>query len=273
VQTIGGGNPNLKPEIADTVTGGIVLQPTFGFLKGFRASLDYFSIEMTSVIGSVSTNDTINRCFTGVNKALCNNIVFDKTAFGIFSVSSLSYNQASLETHGYDLEVSYRVPMDALHLPGNLTIRDLTTFTRSLKVGDGTVVVQKAGYAYGGMPNYTGQLIFSYDLARFSGVLTMRYFDNFRWDPSLIGPDQAGYDPKASNSINRNLFPGQALFNIAASYNLVDSGTRRLQIFANINNIFNRFPPPQAGIALNLNGQQMYDTVGRYYRAGIRFTY
>ena len=44
------GNPNLTPEIADTFTAGLALQPTWSWLSGFRASFDYYNIIINNVI-------------------------------------------------------------------------------------------------------------------------------------------------------------------------------------------------------------------------------
>jgi len=274
ITTISGGNPELQPEIADSITAGIVLQPTVSLLSGLRTSFDYFSINMTGVIGSISAPDTIQRCFNG-NKALCANIVFDKSAFGIFSVSGLAYNQASLKTRGYDIEVAYRVPLDRLPLevPGRLDIRSLTTLVKSIEVGDGTVVTEKAGFANGGMPKVVGSVLLNYQINRLNLSLTARYFSDIHWDPALIGPDDPKYNPAASNSINRNLFPGQALFNVAFQYDLVARDRRGLQVFGTVNNLFDRQPNIQGAIAFNQNSPQLYDTVGRYYRLGLRFSY
>ena len=46
------GNPNLEPELANTTTVGVVLQP--GFAPGLSVSLDYYEIKMTGAIGNLN---------------------------------------------------------------------------------------------------------------------------------------------------------------------------------------------------------------------------
>ena len=46
-----GGNANLKPEIGDTRTIGVVFTPTF--LDGFTATVDYFNIDVSNAIGAI----------------------------------------------------------------------------------------------------------------------------------------------------------------------------------------------------------------------------
>ena len=55
-----GGNPNLDPESADTVTFGIVFQP--GFLDGLSVAVDYFNIRVEDVISRYGADYTINQC-------------------------------------------------------------------------------------------------------------------------------------------------------------------------------------------------------------------
>jgi len=55
-----GGNPNLKPEVGDTKSVGIVLTPTF--LAGFSATVDYADIKITDVITSYGPNLIQNNC-------------------------------------------------------------------------------------------------------------------------------------------------------------------------------------------------------------------
>jgi iron complex outermembrane receptor protein len=51
---IGGGNPNLKPEKSESLSGGVILTPRF--LPGFRFSVDYTHITKTDELGSLSNN-------------------------------------------------------------------------------------------------------------------------------------------------------------------------------------------------------------------------
>src|SRR5690606_17892700 len=56
-----GGNPGLSPEEADTWTLGVVFQPSF--LPRFNASIDYYSIEIEGLVGTVGALNTVNDCY------------------------------------------------------------------------------------------------------------------------------------------------------------------------------------------------------------------
>ena len=57
------GNPNLRPEKADSWNIGGVISPRF--LPGFSASVDYFRIDLDGAIDSLSAQNIINLCFQG----------------------------------------------------------------------------------------------------------------------------------------------------------------------------------------------------------------
>ena len=73
--TLGGGNPNLAPEVANTWTAGAVLTPR-KFLPGFTATFDYYDIKIDGTIGSFGSNDIQNTCAT--TGQLCNLIHRDQ---------------------------------------------------------------------------------------------------------------------------------------------------------------------------------------------------
>jgi iron complex outermembrane receptor protein len=56
-----GGNPDLQPEEAETLTIGFVATPTF--LPGFSASVDYYNIDITDAISTVGSSVTMQLCY------------------------------------------------------------------------------------------------------------------------------------------------------------------------------------------------------------------
>ncbi len=67
VFTTTGGNPNLKPEKADTYSAGLVLTPKFGtpLLSNFSASIDYYRIKLAGAVGTISANAILPKCYNG----------------------------------------------------------------------------------------------------------------------------------------------------------------------------------------------------------------
>src|SRR6185369_13964448 len=63
-----GGNPDLKPEKADTTTAGIVFQPHF--FEGFQASLDWYEVRIDGAIAQLSGQTIVDQCNAG-DASLC----------------------------------------------------------------------------------------------------------------------------------------------------------------------------------------------------------
>jgi outer membrane receptor protein involved in Fe transport len=111
-----GGNPDLSPETADTYTLGGVFTPRF--LPGFQASIDYYHIDLTNIIGSIPLGVSLNNCLAG-NKTYCANIVRNPVTGILFgtTVGAGGYfvgnnvNVASERVQGLDIQASYRLPL------------------------------------------------------------------------------------------------------------------------------------------------------------------
>jgi len=102
-----GGNPDLKAEEARTKVMGFVYQPSF--LEGFSVSLDGYDVALSSAIGNLTEQATIDECFkTG---ALCDKI--EKGTDGLIKLIRVNFiNINAAKVSGYDMETSYRLEPD-----------------------------------------------------------------------------------------------------------------------------------------------------------------
>ena len=271
------GNPNLLPEVANTLTYGAVFQPTWDFAKGFRASVDYFDIELANVVGSVAQQDVLDRCLLQKLQEYCAFTTPDAgNPTGFSGVYSTRINLANQQAQGFDFEGDYRVP---LPVPGRFDIRALATYTRHQNVtqvvnGVSTTtevagsVASSGGVA--GVPKWQWNVNFNYALDRFQIGMTMHTTSSVKYSVTLVGPDDPTYSPSLANSVNRNIWPGIAYFAMNTSYNLIDSGGKRLQLYLNVDNLMDKNPPV---VAISIFGGNPYDLVGRRFKAGLRFNY
>jgi iron complex outermembrane recepter protein len=62
ILTTVGGNVNLNPESADTLTLGLVFQPSF--VDGLSITLDYYDVEITDAITQIPGSTKLNVCYT-----------------------------------------------------------------------------------------------------------------------------------------------------------------------------------------------------------------
>jgi outer membrane receptor protein involved in Fe transport len=151
------GNPNLKPEKSNTLTGGIVLSPG-GWAQGMRLSIDYFTIQVKDGIGTPFTSASpMTACWrdsgnvaatyldgsvdpngpTPVNGLIddslssCQEITFGVNPDGSRNLQDIvSYNSARpanllpYQRRGIDLSWQYMFPVARIfeELPGNLSL-------------------------------------------------------------------------------------------------------------------------------------------------------
>ena len=111
VRALTGGNPNLQPEEADTMTVGVVLTDV---APGLTMSVDYFDIEIEEVITAFggSAANVLNNCYSttavngGIGSDFCN-VIQRRSDGTIEYIELLAQNTASRVLSGYDVLASY----------------------------------------------------------------------------------------------------------------------------------------------------------------------
>jgi outer membrane receptor protein involved in Fe transport len=274
-----GGNGNLVPEVADTWTAGIVLQPDLG-PGNLRLSVDYYDIELEGAVSTLGAQVIVNRCFEGATE-LCDLVTRDAENT-ITQVRNFNLNLNTLITRGWDIEASYSLPLSTFSsgMNGNLSLRVLSTIVDDLITTDPSgTSVDRAGMngspvsLPSGLPRYIINSYLTYSGEPFSAQLQVRHISGGRYNTELIGPDEDGYDPQAVNSINDNRIGAWTYVNLNASYDLWTDGERNAQLFGVINNLFDKDPPVDAPSSFGPTNNVLYDVVGRSYKVGVRVRY
>jgi outer membrane receptor protein involved in Fe transport len=118
---LGGGNPAVKPEDAETYTYGFVLTPTF--LRDFVMSLDYFRIKVDGYVNAIDATTIISQCTEAGNPFFCSLFHRDPQTGTIFGengyVVSTTLNTGFLQTSGVDVALSYSRDLADLGLGAN----------------------------------------------------------------------------------------------------------------------------------------------------------
>ncbi|MFT3905844.1 MAG: TonB-dependent receptor [Steroidobacteraceae bacterium] len=296
VLTNGQGNPDLKPEKADTFTTGFAFQPADGALEGFRSSVDFYKIKVKGAIVRLSTAQTLTQCaeLIAAGSTTCPGIVFSSTpssastfVSNIYSLSNLSENLNSLNVEGLDFEVGYRLRELPFNLPGsldfNLLLNHAINDQQVLTTANGTRTYELAG-SMNGVPDWNGNLTIGYDLGKFGADWQLTGFTGVKYDAltlylagttqtytgTLVDPSDASYLNTNDNTINQNHFGGVVYSNVSAHYDFND----HLQVFGAINNLFDRQPPQYAIIAVTNGSRNLnYDLLGRAFKLGVRFNF
>lgn len=112
-----GGNPNLRPENAETRSFGIVYSPSW--VEGLDLTLDYYNIKLTNVISTRSANQVLRNCYRdapvaefddpATRQQFCDLIARAPNGDLRFAATA-PFNLASGEVEGYDFQVAYRMP-------------------------------------------------------------------------------------------------------------------------------------------------------------------
>jgi outer membrane receptor protein involved in Fe transport len=117
--TLTGGNPDLEPEEADTISVGVTFTP--GFLPGFSMSLDWYRIETEGLVGIVPLSVSMQGCLNGSQPLYCQNIVRDAegSITGDFVstggyVAGTNFNVAEGTFTGIDIQGTYDISLGGL---------------------------------------------------------------------------------------------------------------------------------------------------------------
>ncbi len=244
-----GGNPNLTPEISDTIAAGVVYQPHW--FPGFQASVDYYNIKIRDAIGTLGVQDVVDRCFDGSTQ-LCELITRDSTG-QITAVVNPYLNIESVKTDGVDFDVSYRTPFAG----GRLAIQALASYVISFETSDGINATDTAGSVGSGQPHWSGDLTVSYAIDRFRGTVNTSYFGGGTVNNTYVEP----------TAIDDNRVPARAFVDLQLAREFEFPDGSQAEVYFNVSNLFDTTPP----LLYAPSGGPNYDRIGRAFRLGVRF--
>lgn len=128
-----GGNPKLKPEVADTYSFGIVATPAA--LPAFSATLDFFDIKIKDLISSYGANLIVDQCVLDDNPQFCSMVHRDSAGSLWFSrtgyVDDPLLNLGYEKTAGADVSLNY---LQSIGSWGSLRFNFIGTYTASFDV-------------------------------------------------------------------------------------------------------------------------------------------
>ena len=263
IRMLRGGNPDLSPERADTVTAGIVYEPRW--FPGFRASVDVYDIKIKRAVGSLEAQDIINRCAGGAEQ-LCP--LIQRGAGGaIETVKATLINLNTVKTRGIDFELGYRSSLTDIsnNLPGNISLRLLGTYVDTLITDDGITAIDRAGDvgpSVDGIPHWRWNVSATYSGGPTTFQILGRYVGGGAYDHT--------YD---AFGIDDNRISGRFYVDASIQYDLAGKEGKGPQLILAVNNLFNVDPPvaPDSVFVPLATNKYLYDVVGRYASIGVRF--
>jgi outer membrane receptor protein involved in Fe transport len=259
VRTPTQGNANLKPEVAQTLTGGVVFQPHW--VSGLKLSVDYFNIDLSNAIGTLAAQDLVNRCYS-IDPSLCQYLTRDASG-NLTSVLRTYINLNQVRTSGIDYEVSYAKPLDTWfkNAPGYLSLRLLANYVANFDTTNGAIDQNTGDVVGTGGPHWRYTASATYDVGPLTAFVEARYTG-------------AGVYDEVATYNNANVAPNTVV-NASLTYTFKRSDLRQLQVFGVVDNLFDAAPPvdPFNFIFGAPSQGALYDTIGRRFTVGLRFKY
>jgi iron complex outermembrane receptor protein len=275
------GNSNLQREKANTTQVGVVVQPSA--LPGFSASVDYWNIKATNVIGAATLQQILTNCVNGV-QVYCDAITQSPNQI---TIRVYPFNQASQRRNGLDFEVGYKFALNDVvdSWGGNIEWRVLATRYLKAVVNSGVSppvdYVGSLGYVLNspnfGVPKWVYNTTLSYSTDPITVTLTGRGFTGGTMDNTYVActsgcPLSTGNAP----TINSNHMNGRFYVDAAVDYKVTDN----INMFFSVQNIANLTPAPYMSIAFTgisfdipPANATLYDMIGRSFRGGVRFKF
>jgi outer membrane receptor protein involved in Fe transport len=280
------GNPDLKPEQADTTGIGVVLSPRF--LPGFTMSVDYYKIDVEDSIATLGSRQIIDGCYLRSQQDLCSLITRDPTTNQITVITSQPLNIIGQTASGIDVDATYTLPVG----PGDLTLRAMSSFVDKLETvtSEGLVVDGKgvnsddAGISLDSSaltaPKYRYLLSAAYNWEPVEVALTMRGISSGVYNNAFIECDAncptGAALPEGYTTIGTgmNKIDSAQYFDLALNYKLENLG----ELYFVVENLLDEDPAQVAGGrgAGFYQGQSnvtIYDRFGRMFHAGVRFQF
>jgi outer membrane receptor protein involved in Fe transport len=283
---ISGSNPNLSPETSKSLTIGGVFQPSF--VPGLSLSVDYYDIEVTGVIVSLTAQAIANGCYDqpDLNNPLCavftrwrgpgvSPLGFQPGQILENSLVSAPVNFAKRVRRGVDVNLSYRT-----QLSSNVKFDTSLIYVHGL---------QSSNFENPSLPAFEnrilGELGDPVDELRLDADLTVGDF-NFGYRMRYIGPmfvnafedfselpsacTTAGCPPVNLDYSDIRKFSRVFYHDVRFSWDLTNLGGigNSFQFYAGVDNLLDRKPP--LGSTATGAGSAIYDVRGRSVYAGVR---
>jgi len=283
------GNPNLKPETANTWTAGIVINSpmTSGPLSRLRLSVDWFDIHVKDAIGEQTVGVALQQCYdpalnpawagsdTDVaNSQFCQNVPRNATG-ALGNVKRTYVNNGEFELQGIDAQIDWA--MDAG--PGTVNLNIVANYQLKFESTSLAGILPMVDYVgtLGTGENGLNTGVYEYRILTTLGYAVGPATVSLQWQhlPSIEDATEA----QTGEPTPTTGYPSYNLFNLNGTFAMTDNVNLRF----GVDNLFNKRPPlgnvnTAADPALGqLSGggynATFYDTNGRrfYFGANMKF--
>jgi iron complex outermembrane receptor protein len=253
------GNPELRPEEADTTVFGIVFQPRWA--EALSLAIDRYEVDISDSIATLADDDVVDECV--MNMVLCE-YVFRDDSGTLTRVNRPYLNLDQAYVRGVDVEIAYAREVDWLALPNeSFSVRVLggQLDSRTNTVA-GSVPDQLAGSIY---PELTANLTAAYNFGPWSIQWQERYIDEVLLNRNWV----EGID------IDDNTIQSKAWTNLILGYRGETRSGGVWRLTFNVLNLFDDDPPVIPASSTRFGAQitsNQYDIFGRRYQLTLNYS-
>lgn len=253
-----GGNANLQPENAKSITAGMIWEPK----KGLAFTADYWNTEIDNVIASLGANVILNNCYISGIEADCDKVHRNPNLGGqIDFIDDALANVATLKTDGIDVSASWdyaKKEVGHIRTSGEVTWLNKYDFDPTGQNNkDNAVIHGKGTFDLGLFPAFRGTLSSLWTGPNgFGAGVIFHYVGTYH---ECDGGVCSGIMNAPFRDVDRYYN-----WNLYGTYS-VKSRMGVTTVTVGINNVFNSDPPFVFTAFANNTDGSVYDAFGRYY--------
>jgi iron complex outermembrane receptor protein len=256
INTLEIGNSRLRPETSLSRTLGFVYSPNW--MPGFNLNMDYYKIEVDSIIQPFSGQTILDNCYTPTlaasDPAFCSLVT--RTAFGaVQTLKDKVVNVGNVTTSGIDLDITYNFPSTAA---GDFKLSYNDTHIKSYDLnGQELAGVERGGSVFPfGVPKDKMRLALDWSAGSWSAQYALRFIR------SMV---------EENNGAPTGVHIGATTYHdVQASYEM---DSLKTTFTFGVRNLWAKQPPSSTVQELNNFDPTLYDIPGRfvYGRISVKF--
>jgi outer membrane receptor protein involved in Fe transport len=270
ITVVSGGNPAIEPEVGSTFTVGLIYRPEW--LPGFDMSVDWLRVQLKDAIESFSAQQIVDQCYQNGDQDQCARITRDASSgtdlIVFINQSKQNINKATFD--GIDFEMGYTHGINLLGGGERITARLFGSYLREASTTNYFgVKVENTGSVPAQYFTKKVNLSLGYSRGGLSWNLNGRYNNGGANSLAWNLPDANGV---TNWNVADNHTGGSVYWDTRLSYRM-DLGGADVELFGNVQNLFDRDPPLVLlqGVGAQTSGG--YDQIGRRYVVGLNLRF